>query len=32
VRHEVKGVIAVCCKSMAGEVAVNPLWKYLSGG
>ena len=32
VRHEVKGVIAVRCKSVAGEVAVDPLWKHLSGG
>jgi hypothetical protein len=32
VRHEVKGVIAVGCKSIAGEVAVDPLWKHLSGG
>jgi len=30
VRHEVKGVIAVGCKSIAGEVAVDPLWKHLS--
>jgi len=32
VRHEVKGVIAVRCETIAGEVAVDPLWKHLSGG
>jgi hypothetical protein len=32
VRHKVKGVIAVRCKSIGGEAAVDPLWKYLSGG
>ena len=31
VRHEVKGVVAVGCKSVGGGVAVDPLWKYLSG-
>ena len=31
VRHEVKGVIAVGCKSIGGGVAVDPLLRYLSG-
>jgi hypothetical protein len=31
-RHEVKGVIAVRWDFLAGEVAVDPLWEYLSGG
>jgi hypothetical protein len=32
VRHKVKGVIAVRCKAIADEVAVDPRWQQLSGG